>query len=223
MKLSDFFNVNKNKQTINIIASRFGVGKTTLLVIVGSEFVLDGKRVLYLTGDNTTKYIVDKFSKNFGITNNNIESFKLKYANKLVSKHIIHGSSVNKIKNTISTIHEKFKFDLLLIDDAVTLDFDLLKDLSTTFDCTIFQTCQSKYDIVNLKEKPIESIKSAQVADMAVSFTIKKTTFWENVKYFFLFWKTKPNRTLKIIKNRYGKDGTSTDVFIDFQNNKIKL
>ncbi len=221
MRLTNFFNLDKNTNSINLIGSRFGQGKTTLLVIIGSEFVLDGKSVLFLTGDNTGKYIIEKFSKSFGITKNNIDSFKLKYANKLVSKHIIHGSSSNKIKNMINTIYEKFKFDLVLIDAAVNFDFELLRDLSRTFDCPIVQSCQLNYNVVSLKEEPRSSIKWVQVADMAISLTIKKTSFWENIKYFLLFWKTKPNRTLKIIKNRYGKE-SSTDVFIDFKDNKIK-
>ncbi len=47
-----------------------------------------------------------------------------------------------------------------------------------------------------------------------------KSSFWYKLKYFFCFWLKKPNRTLKILKNRYGKEGI-VDIHINFKDVKI--
>lgn len=62
----------------------------------------------------------------------------------------------------------------------------------------------------------------AQKADMLMSLTIKKDfTFWQNMKYLFCFWLKRPNRTISILKNRYGQDGTYLDVNVDFDKVKV--
>jgi hypothetical protein len=57
---------------------------------------------------------------------------------------------------------------------------------------------------------------------MLMTLTTKKEfTFWKNMKYTFFFWLKKPNRTITILKNRYGADGTSIDISVDFDNVKV--
>jgi hypothetical protein len=53
--------------------------------------------------------------------------------------------------------------------------------------------------------------------------SLKKTkkSRLQNIKYFLLFWKQKPNLIINIIKNRFGEDGLSEMVYLDFKTAKI--
>lgn len=65
------------------------------------------------------------------------------------------------------------------------------------------------------------SNKVTQKSDMVLTLKVKKEFgFWYQLKYFFCFWLKKPNRTLKILKNRYGKEGI-VDIHINFKDVKI--
>ena len=66
----------------------------------------------------------------------------------------------------------------------------------------------------NIDNKTSRSI--VQKADFIVSVRrTPKSTFLNGLKYFFCFWLKKPNTTIQMIKNRYGKPSIY-DVYINY-------
>ena len=70
--------------------------------------------------------------------------------------------------------------------------------------------------------------KSLFLSDMVINMdrvNANEPSFWVKLKYFLCFWLKKPvppNRTLKILKNRFGEQGVNIDINIDFEKVKIK-
>jgi predicted ATP-dependent serine protease len=197
---------NIDSSMINL-GSNFGVGKTTILTIIAAEFYHDGKNVLFLTDDTDEKVILKKAKKALGKWGPNLNActFNVK--------------KIHDLKSDLETQFKAIKYDLIVVD-SIYIDYELLRQISFDNKCTIISSFQQVRKTITT-DMVVKNINTLQFSDMVISLSIKKEfTFWQNLKYFVCFWLKKPNRNLKIIKNRYGKN-ESLDINVDFENVKI--
>ena len=191
------------------LASTYGLGKSTLLAVIAAEFYHDGKNVLFLTDDVKEETIIKKVRKALQGLSPNLNMVTL------TAKRYVNLEEEIKIQLAA----KDYK---LIIVDGLIADFDFLRRLSFDTKAMIITTHQQQRNITD----NILEIKPSQVlmkSDMVLILKVKEGfTFWEKVKYFFCFWLKKPNRSIKILKNRYGKDGVSVDLHVDFENVKVK-
>lgn len=212
-KLIDELGINHLDSSLISLGSNFGVGRTTMLSIIAAEFYHEGKNVLFLTNELDEKTIMSRIKKALvGATPNlNLCSLNIKQYE-------------SDLENAIKSQFENQKYNVVIVDD-LNPDYNLLRRLSFDNECLIMTTYQQRKNFNGENTIDYEIPNSTgvlQKSDVLYSLSIKKTfPFWENVKYFFCFWLKKPNRTLKILKNRYGKDGIKLDINIDFENLKI--
>lgn len=197
------------KPYICTFSGQYGVGKTNILIILTSELIKNGDNILFLSDDNV-KYLAEKFAK-LNVIN---RDGKL-----IIAKHFSNSS----LKERIETLVNGCSFDYLIIDSVHNSSFDELNEAVTFLQekqITTFISHQSKVNFTkssNLLEQfsPILLNKS----DYIISLTKKNTfTFVDWVKYSLLsvFFK-RPNTTIKMLKNRYGKN-LSKDFTVNFEN-----
>lgn len=190
------------------LASTYGLGKSTLLAVIAAEFYHDGKNVLFLTDDVKEETIIKKVRKALQGKKPNLNLVTL------TAKRY-----VNLTKDIWKQLDAK-DYEVIIVDGVIE-DFDFLRRLSFGTKAVILTTHQQQRNITD----NILEIKPSQVlmkSDMVLTLSVKEGfTFWEDVKYFFCFWLKKPNRSLKILKNRYGKDGVSVNLHVDFEKVKI--
>jgi len=190
------------------LTSRFGLGKSTLLAVIAAEFYHDGKNVLFLTDDVKEETIIRKVKKALHGSKPNLNLVTL------TAKRY-----VNLTKDIWTQLDAK-DYEVIIVDGRIE-DFDFLRSLSFGTKAIIITAHQQN----RVLEEDTSFFKPSEVlmkSDMVLTLNVSKEfTFWEEVKYFFCFWLKKPNRTLNILKNRYGKDGISVDLHIDFENVKI--
>lgn len=190
------------------LASTYGLGKSTLLAVIAAEFYHDGKNVLFLTDDVKEETIIKKVRKALRGKKPNLNLVTL------TAKRY-----VNLTKDIWKQLDAK-DYEVIIVDGVIE-DFDFLRRLSFGTKAVILTTHQQQRNITD----NILEIKPSQVlmkSDMVLTLSVKEGfTFWEDVKYFFCFWLKKPNRSLKILKNRYGKDGVSVNLHVDFEKVKI--
>jgi len=174
------------------------VGKTTILINVASKSLMEGKKVLYISGDSNYNSISNKIIKNLSgrVFLKNIKNFELKELRTNEQLIDILTEYQNKGLDTVL-------IDFCLINDAI---IDKLRELNV----------HSLYTINSLPSK-ISNYKD----DVMLSLNKPKKSRLQNIKYFLLFWKQKPNLIINIIKNRFGEDGLSEMVYLDFKTAKI--
>ena len=217
--LIDKLGITNLESGLITLVSSVGIGRTTLLCIAAAEFYHDGKNVLFLTQESDERTIMKKIKRSLHDLPPNLNLCSL------------------KIKNVTSTLNEVIKtqfaatnYDIVIIDGSITnsFDYEFLRELSHDKKCLIFTAIQTRIDAIF--ETPIPPIpnESLYKSDMVIGIGVtkpNKPSFWTILKYFLCFWLKKPevpNRTLKIIKNRYGRDGVLIDLNMDFENVKIK-
>ena len=206
-KISEKLGLPYNEGALYTIGSNAAVGKTTLLCVLAAEYVKDGKNILFLSEDLDEKILQKKLLKILkpedlpeGVTFGIKHFFDLKYV-----------------------IKEEFKdkkFDVVVIDGGFNIDYKFLHEISVTNNCLIITSFQTKRLI---GPTPIADSNINYFSEVALGLFIKdEFTFWENLRYKLCFWLIKPNRTIKVLKNRYGSKHSSLDINIDFENVKIK-
>lgn len=182
------------------------VGKTTILINVASKSLMEGKKVLYISGDSNYNSISNKIIKNLSgrVFLKNIKNFEFKRIYDFELKEL----RTNEQLIDILTEYQNKGLDSVLIDFCLINDaiIDKLRELNV----------HSLYTINSLPSKI-----SNHTVDVMLSLKKTKKSRLQNIKYFLLFWKQKPNLIINIIKNRFGEDGLSEMVYLDFKTAKI--
>lgn len=182
------------------------VGKTTILINVASKSLMEGKKVLYISGDSNYNSISNKIIKNLSgrVFLKNIKNFEFKRIHDFELKEL----RTNEQLIDILTEYQNKGLDSVLIDFRLINDaiIDKLRELNV----------HSLYTINSLPSKI-----SNHTVDVMLSLKKTKKSRLQNIKYFLLFWKQKPNLIINIIKNRFGEDGLSEMVYLDFKTAKI--
>ncbi len=194
-------------QTLVNLSSLSGVGKTTVLIHMAFEHLCDGKAILFITGDTTKKIIIDKVSK----------LVKNKFGNANMTKgaslKVIERKNLKWGKNMYDILDGSI-FEVVIIDSIFEPNLiDILREIAVDYHCVVIFSSQLNSDAI-----PNIHVSNEKVLKSDICFSITKTpelSFLDKVKYFFLFWKQKPNRTIKVFKNRFGKE-FSEDVVMDF-------
>jgi len=195
MKLFNILKYNIDKPTINLIAGKFGEGKTSLQVILASEAAKKGKNILFLTNDSTPKYILKSLSNLIDPTDKSIGNI---YVTPMYLK-LKTAIDIQLIEREIDLI---FIEDLNMFSHIETLN---IMDYFKTIDKTVFISHQMPYNqsILNFQHQNLITAK----ADSIIGIENKKDfTLIENIKYLLRFWKPKPNKIIKLIKNRNGSE-----------------
>jgi hypothetical protein len=206
MRLTEKLNIDLDTNPIVTFASYFGSGKTTLLTILAAESYSDGKKILFLT-ETKAMHILKRFNKCLG---------KKEFDGKLTVISV-------GLNDTDLEPYFKKKYDLIVIDYPVVADdFKKLSDLAKHYGVAIFVSVQLK------RFKPQEGMsqtnKSLWFSDVFAVVTRKEAKEKSLFRKFFdkfMYWKKEPNVSIKVYKNRYGKEFT-TDLHVDFENVKIK-
>lgn len=186
------------------LGSNSGVGKTTLYCIVAGEYMVDNKRVLYLTDEMDKQYIIRRLTE-------------IMESNK-IDPSLIRVERYTDLKEIMGKCFENDSFDVVIVDggiyklgtnnyESVNKSLNYLRDFSFKNKCLILSNIKTHRNF-NQNENDLSSMGNfAQKADMIMHLTRKdKFSFWQTVKYFLCFWLKKPNRELSILKNRYGKE-----------------
>jgi len=99
--------------------------------------------------------------------------------------------------------------------------FDMFRRIALEKNCVIITAQQARRIIDSEQVKIMVNTKAMQMSEVVFGINRNvKLSFWSRVKYFFCFWKQKPNRNLKVLKSRYGKE-SSKNIFVDFEKVKI--
>lgn len=207
MRLTEKLNIHVDSNPRVTFASYFGSGKTTLLTILAAESYVDGKKVLFLT-ETKALHILRRFNKCLG---------KKEFDGKLTVL------SVGLTETDLEPYFKK-KYDLIVIDYQVKPeDFQKLSELAKHYGVAIFVSVQLQ------RFKPQEGMFQTNKpllhgSDMFAVVTRKESKEKSLMREFIdklMFWKKEPNISIKVYKNRYGKEFT-TDLHVDFENVKIK-
>lgn len=205
-KISEKLGLPYNKGALYTIGSNAAVGKTTLLCVLAAEYVKDGKNILFLSEDLDEKTLQKKL----------VKILKPEDVPEGVTFGIKHFFD---FKEVIKQEFKDKKFDVVVIDGGFNVDYKFLHEISVTNNCLILTSFQTKRLI---GPTPIADSNINYFSEVALGLFIKdEFTFLENLKYKVFFWLKKPNRTVKVLKNRYGSKDSSFDIHIDFENIKI--
>jgi hypothetical protein len=205
MRLVDKLNIHVDSNPTVTFASYFGSGKSTLLTILAAECYSDGKKILFLT-ETKAMHILKRFNKCLG------------------TKEFDGKLTVLSVGLTETDLEPYFKkgYDLIIIDYQVKPEkFQKISDLSKHYGVAIFVSVQLQ------RFKPQESMfhtnKPLWDSDIFAVVTRKESkekTFFGNLLNKLMFWRKEPNVSIKVYKNRYGKEFT-TELHVDFENVKI--
>jgi hypothetical protein len=206
MRLTEKLNIHVDSNPTVTFASYFGSGKSTLLTILAAECYSDGKKILFLT-ETKAMHILKRFNKCLGTK---------EFDGKLTVLSV-------GLNETDLEPYFKKKYDLIVIDYHVKPeDFQKLSDLAKHYGVAIFVSVQLQ------RFKPQEGMfhtnKPLWASDMFAVITRKESKEKSLMREFIdklMFWKKEPNVSIKVYKNRYGKEFT-TDLHVDFENVKIK-
>ena len=205
MKLIDKLGIDLITSGLIGVGSKCGLGKTTLLILLSSELIMDGKKVLYLTNELSEFSIISKYSK---VLKSTVDSSNVR-VKKFVSLHDVLEIQLNETD-----------FDFVVIDGILNSnDIEYCNYVAKEYDCVIVTTHQLSNKGTD-KYLPTLAPKNNRILILSNIFLIinNKNIFsiFDKIKYFLLFWLKKPNRTILVIKNRYG-DESITNIYIDFE------
>jgi len=203
MSILSKIGINGDKQFIASIGSSAMVGKTTVMVVLATELVKEGKSVLFVSDDRSA-HILRKAS-------NFMDAKK-------TSKFVVIGNFSNRWY-TLNSLVEGREFDYVFLDSFIFNDNDKFLETINFVKSQKFSTFVS----VQLKRtiEPILNVQSmdsnvvSQKVDYMFVLTKKEMlNFFDKLKYWIRFAKV-PNFNLNLIKARYGKS-TKFDFHIDF-------
>lgn len=207
MKLIEKLNIDLITNPKITFASKFGVGKSTLLTIIAAECYSGGNKILFLT-ETKAMHIIRRFNKCLG---------RKQYDGKL---------TVLSVGLTDMDLEPYFKkgYDLIVLDYPINQNqFEKIARLSSHYGVAVFTSVQ--LNRFSPKEGGLETNKvPLYKSDIFAVITAKEPTvrnLFDKLLSKLMFWKKEPNVTLKVHKNRYGKEIT-LDLHVDFENVKIK-
>jgi hypothetical protein len=183
------------------IGSNTGIGLTTLLCFMAVEDCVNGKNVIILTQHYDKVSIQKKIANLLKIDEANASLY-------IIDQH-----------DGLFNILNKKKVDIVYVDTMLkTTDIEVLREIAMTYDVPVITGIQLRKHSPTGLDIETYPMKVLQLVNQAHILSVKKEfTLLQRLKYFFGFWLKKPNRSLKIIKNRYGSDGITKDIFIDFK------
>lgn len=209
MGILEHFEINTNNQFICTLASSFGVGKTSVMVMLATELAKQGKTILYI-GEEPQWVIGQKFART------DIKDYK---SGKI---HLFSGSYPSK---SVETVIKNPDLDYVFIDSPAMNDnlltFDVINFVKSN-NISIFVSEQTKRRIEGERnEYPTKSIKLIQISDVVMTMSrITSWTFLEKLKNCLGIKKLK-NTKFDCFKNRFGKQKTII-LHLDYENLKIK-
>jgi replicative DNA helicase len=226
---------------LGVIAANTGVGKSHMLVQIGSHALRVGKNVLHYTFELTETAVGIRYDSNLtGIPSNEIQDSKQEVMQKykemdlgrLIIKEYPTGScSVTTIRNHLEKLALRgFVPNIIIIDyadimrstreyDALRLELKLiyedLRNLAMERGVPIWTASQANRDSSNSDivglENMSESYGKAMVADVVISLSRKPAE------------KATGAGRLFVAKNRAGRDGILFPVHIDTARSKIQI
>lgn len=203
MKLTEKLNIDLDKKPIVTFASYIGTGKTTLLTILASEAYSDNKNILYVT---ETKAL----------------SVSRRFTKSVDTKKFDGHLTIVSIGLTETDLEPYFKkgYDLIIIDYPITNnEFSKLVGYSKENNVSVFISVQlNRYAP---SEGVLETNKTALYSSDIFAIVSKKQKKDKTFLDKLMFWKKQSNVTVKLHKNRYGKQ-VSLDLKVDFENVKLK-
>jgi thymidine kinase len=195
-------NLNTN---LTVIGSQCNVGKTTVLCSVVKEFTKKNKKILFVSDDNH-ELLIRKFTNLIG----NIDNVK-----------------IIETKLLLELLNDDLKFDEVIIDENLYLTeenlmsihkFCFAKSIGLTISAILIKHIGE--DSVKLPDfqysKLLLSASHVFIIDKKPNFS-----FFNKLKYIFLFWLHKPNMRFRCVKNRFG-DNFTFNQYIELNINKIK-
>lgn len=206
MKLHTLINNKVGEPVVCLIGAKSAVGKTSLQIILASETAKEGKNVLFLTSEHP-KNITKRFS------------ILLDANDKSIGKVHISKLYLN-FEREITLLMKNRSIDAIFIDDLHFFDKVTLRSMMYFFkslNISIYIGVQLMYRVSNsygegLNPTLLDTADSVLVIDKKTEFTLL-----EEIKNILMFWKPKPNRTIKYLKNRKG-DNLDKDIFLNFKN-----
>lgn len=164
-------------------------GKTTYLYDLITNQLNLNKKVLFISSQH------EPIKKSFDITHK-----------KLVM--VITEAHENKeLQGIIINQINKNEYDFIAIDlyHINHSDIEFLREISFTHKIPIIFTSYIR-DQFGKEDLVINENKASllRVLDRILIINKYKLSFLERIKYFFMFWKPKPNYKINIIKNRFG-------------------
>lgn len=194
------------------IGSTVGIGKTTLMCYSVAQAYVEGKSVLFITQDETANSILKKINRFLKITELG--------ENKLLVRRTLD------VKKTITSSLNEDKFDVIYVDCLLNYDdAEFLREIAVKHNLCVVTGIQQRRDYDGSLENNVLSfpIKTLQLSDKVYSLSVKKEfTMLQKLKYLLCFWLKKPNRTLKVLKNRYGSNGATQDFYLELKNITIQ-
>jgi Ni2+-binding GTPase involved in maturation of urease and hydrogenase len=193
-----------DRTTIDFIGSA-GVGKTTTMVKLATEMAMSGNKVLFLT----TEISNDSIGKKFG------DDFYAYLTKEKRGRLVI--STYSSLQQQIENIFDDNSFDVIIVDDVERVNLEYYYAIAKKYKCVVFGGHQGRKDL-STGLTFFERLSTIQKSDIAISITKKKMfSLLDRIKYFVCFWVVKPNTTFKVLKNRYGKDGTIADMYLNYE------
>jgi hypothetical protein len=176
-------------------------GKTTLLIAIAKDFLDEGKSVAIVSQDNY-KIWTNRLAY-YGDSSTNAKFF-----------HLPKGVTVTeRLGND--------KFDCLIVD---VISFEPEKLMTEIRDLAISRNMSTftSFNLLRSFNNDIHSLSQTKVlkSDFIVTITRKNEYYqslFDRIKsILFPFWFKKPNRTINLLKNRYGTLLTR-DINVDFK------
>jgi predicted GTPase len=195
--------IKEDAKFIASIGSSAMVGRTTLMLVIASELVNEGKNILFVSDDKVV-HIMRKANKFMKVNK--------------TGKFVVIGNYFNYNK-PLAKIIEGHNYDYVFLDSFVFTDRNKIEDTisivrSENFSTFISAQLRRIIDPIKTSESA-ETIRTAQLVDYVFVLTKKeKLNFFDKLKYWFRFAGV-PNFTLNLIKNRFGKT-ENFDFHIDF-------
>lgn len=185
------------------IGSTVGIGKTTLMCYSVAQAYVEGKSVLFITQDETANTILKKINRFLKITELG--------ENKLLVRRTLD------VKKTITSSLNEDNFDVIYVDCLLNNDdAEFLREIAVKHNLCVVTGIQQRRVFDDVLTFPM---KTLHLSDKFYSLSVKKEFTWlQNLKYTLCFWLKKPNRTLKVLKNRYGSDGATQDFYLELKN-----
>lgn len=186
------------------IGSTVGIGKTTLMCYSVAQAYVEGKSILFITQDETANTILKKINGFLKITELG--------ENKLVVRRTLD------VKKTITSTLNEDNFDVIYVDCLLNYDdADFLREIAVKHNLCVVTGVQQRREFDG--DVLTFPMKTLHLSDKVYSLSVKKEfTMLQNLKYLVCFWLKKPNRTLKVLKNRYGSDGAIQDFYLELKN-----
>lgn len=213
MKISQLLGIDLNSPSVIATFSSAGQGKSTLMAYFVKELHDSGKTISIISEEPNKIWL------------NRLTNIGCKQRQPLIHKQLPYQASVFEfIKKQKDAIPD---LNCVIVDRLFeSNDRDTITNLCNFIrenKMMLFVAQNTRKMIGN--ETPSTELTKIQNIDLGLSLyrkPVTKLAWYKRLINFFAkpFGKTpyvNPNVTLKVVKNRYGKDGHSLDIFLDFK------